>query len=160
MTAAPNDEDVKIFKEHLAENRYDFCKLVYTIFPFGQKGHELEHMAPYDWQMEELRRLSNHLKNPITRYQTYRFICSSGNGAAKTALGAMIFFCLMYTQQLRARITANTDPQMKSVVWPEYDIWFRRARFHEHFFEKFGTSIKAKKPELADTWRLDQITWN
>jgi len=158
--APPNKEDVELFQQLINENRYDFCKLVYIIFPFGQKGHELEHMQPYPWQMQELKKLSKHLQDPKTRYQTYRLIVSSGNGAAKTALGVMIYFCLMYTQQLRARITANTDPQMKSVVWPEYDIWFRRARYHEYFFEKFGTSIKAKNPELADTWRLDAVTWS
>jgi len=67
----------------------------------------------------------------------------------QTAFGCMTMLMLMYTQQLRARMTANTDPQMKSVIWPEYDIWFRRARFVDEFFEKFGTSIKAKNPQLA-----------
>jgi hypothetical protein len=157
---APNKEDIALFQQLLNEHRYDFCKLVYLIFPFGEPGHALEHMAPYDWQMEEWAKLSRHLMNPLTRYQTYRLIISSGNGAAKTAFGAMTLMMLMYTQKLRARLTANTDPQMKSIVWPEYDIWYRHARFHEHFFEKFGTSIKAKKEDLADTWRIDTITWS
>lgn len=156
----PRKEDIELFQRLIEENRYDFTKLVYIIFPFGQAGHALEHWAPYDWQMEELAKLSKHLMNPKTRYETYRLIVSSGNGAAKTALGAMINMMLMYTQRLRCRITANTDPQMKSIVWPEYDIWFRHARFHEHFFEKFGTSIKAKKEDLADTWRIDTVTWS
>lgn len=153
-------EDIALFQKLINENRYDFCKLVYIIFPFGQKGHALEKMAPYDWQMEEWAKLSKHLTDPKTRYETYRLIVSSGNGAAKTAFGAMTFMMLMYTQRLRARITANTDPQMKSVVWPEYDVWYRHARFHEEFFEKFGTSIKAKNEQLAETWRLDAVTWN
>ncbi len=159
-SAAPRPEDIALFKQLLDENRFNFCKLVYIIFPFGQKGHALEHMEPYEWQMEEWKWLSDRLSNPATRYEAIRIIFSSGNGAAKTAWGAMTFLMLMYTQQLRARITANTDPQMKSVVWPEYDIWYRHARFHEHFFEKFGTSIKAKNEELAETWRLDAVTWN
>lgn len=154
------NEDIEIFKKLLDENRYDFEKLVFIIFPFGQKGHEMEHMRPYTWQMEEWRRLSQHLSNPATRYKTYRLCVSSGNGAAKTAFGAMTFFMLMYTQRLRARMTANTDPQMKSVVWPEYDTWFRRARYADYFFEKFGTSIKAKNEKLSETWRLDTVTWD
>jgi hypothetical protein len=32
---------------------YDFDKLVYIIFPFGEKGHELEFMDCYDWQLNE-----------------------------------------------------------------------------------------------------------
>jgi hypothetical protein len=155
-----NPDDLAAFKAGLNKNRYDFCRLVYHIFPFGQKGHELEAMAPYDWQMEEWEKLSKHLTNPETRYELYRLIISSGNGAAKTAFGAMTILMLMYTQQLRARITANTDPQMKATVWPEYDIWFRNARYSEVFFEKFGTSIKARNPKFASTWRTDTFTWS
>lgn len=156
----PNPEDIDLFQKLIQENRFDFVSLIYLIFPFGQKGHPLEYMALYDWQVEELVKLSKHLQDPKTRYETYRLIISSGNGAAKTALGAMIILALMYTQRLRARITANTDPQMKSVVWPEYDRWFRFARFHDVFFEKFGTSIKAKNEIDAETWRVDTVTWN
>lgn len=156
----PIPEDIELFKTLIEENRFDFCKLVYIIFPFGQKDHPLEHMAPYKWQMEEWHKMSLHYSNPETSDHTYRLIISSGNGSAKTAFGAMTVLMLMYTQHLKARLTANTDPQMKTVVWPEYDIWFRYARFNEHFFEKFGTSIKARDPELADTWRTDTVTWS
>lgn len=154
------DEDIKVFQKLIDENRYNFLALVYIIFPFGEPGGPLEDYDLYDWQKEELIKLSEHLQNPDTRYQLYRLIVSSGNGAAKTALGAIILICLMYTQRLKARITANTDPQMKSIVWPEYDLWFRRARYVDHFFEKFGTSIKAKNPKLSETWRIDTVTWS
>jgi hypothetical protein len=158
MTA--NKQDIDIFKQLIDENRYDFCKLVYIIFPFGEPGTDLEHMHPYDWQMEEWALLSKHLSNPETRYETYRLIISSGNGAAKTAFGSMTNIMLMYTQRLKARITANTDPQMKTIVWPEYDKWFRYARYNELFFEKFGTSIKARNEKLAEVWRIDTVTWS
>ena len=153
-------EELELFKKLIDENRYDFCKLVFILFPFGQKGHELEHMLPYDWQMEEWAKMSAHLSNPETRYQTYRLIISSGNGAAKTAFGAMTLMMILFTQRLKARITANTDPQMKQIVWPEYDIWFRRCRYADEFFEKFGTSIKARNPKLSESWRIDTVTWS
>ena len=54
-------DDIKLFQKLIDENRYDFCKLVYIIFPFGEKGHELEFMRPYDWQMEEWAKYSAHL---------------------------------------------------------------------------------------------------
>lgn len=110
--------------------------------------------------MEEWAKLSKHLQNPETRYETYRLIISSGNGAAKTAFGAMTMMMLMFTQRVKARITANTDPQMKQIVWPEYDKWFRYARFSDHLFEKFGTSIKARNEKLAEKWRIDTVTWS
>lgn len=154
------NEDILTFQKLITENRYDFVKLAYIIFPFGEKGTDLEFMDLYDWQIEELQKISRHLANPLTRYETYRLIISSGNGAAKTAFGAIVFLILMYTQRVRGRITANTDPQMKSIVWPEYDIWCGRARFFNLFFEKFGTSIKAKDPKVSEAWRLDAVTWN
>ena len=144
----------------IKEYRFDFVQLVYIIFPFGEKGSELEHYAPYDWQLEELQKLSDHLSNPETRFETYRLIISSGNGAAKTAFGAMVLIMLLYTHRLKARVTANTDPQLSQIVWPEYDKWFYEARFVDHFFEKFGTSIKARDAKLADTWKIDRFTWS
>lgn len=155
-----NREELELFQQLIDENRYDFCKLIYIIFPFGEKGTDLETYAPYDWQMEELAKLSKHLQDPITRYQTYRLIISSGNGAAKTAFGGIVLLMLMYTQRVKARITANTDPQMKTIVWPEYDIWFRRARYSNEFFEKLGTSIKARDPNMSESWRIDTVTWS
>ena len=155
-----SNDGIELFQKLIDENRYDFCKLVYIIFPFGEKGTDLEDMAPYEWQMEEWEKLSKHLQNLETRYQTYRLIISSGNGAAKTAFGAMTILMLLYTQRLKARITANTDPQMKTIIWPEYDIWFRRARYNNDFFEKFGTSIKARHEQFAESWRVDTVTWN
>lgn len=154
------EEDLKLFSQLIEENRFDFCKLVYIIFPFGEEGHELESWKPYEWQMKEWAKYSKWLQDPVTRYQTYRLIISSGNGAAKTAFGAMTMIMLMYTQKLKARITANTDPQMKQIVWPEYDKWFRHARFVDEFFDKFGTSIKAKDTEVAESWRIDTVTWS
>lgn len=160
MSRLPSKEEITLFEQLIDENRYDFTKLVWIIFPFGVKGHDLERKRPYKWQMQEWAKLSRHLSDPRTRHDAYRLIISSGNGAAKTSFGAMTFFMLMYTQRVRGRITANTDPQMKSIVWPEYDIWFRHARYSEHYFEKLGTSIKAKDEKYAETWRLDAVTWS
>jgi len=155
-----SQEDIETFQKLLHANRYNLLKMAYIVFPFGEKGHEMEHMDLYDWQKEELQKLSLHLMNPATRFDPYRLIISSGNGAAKTSFGAILTIILMYTQRVRARITANTDPQMKSIVWPEYDLWLRRARMNDLFFDKFGTSIKAKDENLSEVWRLDTVTWS
>lgn len=160
MSQRVSPDEIALFKKLIDENRYDFCKLVYIIFPFGEPGHELESYAPYDWQMEMWAYLSKRLADPKTRFDTIRLIISSGNGAAKTAFGAMTTIMLMYTQRVRARITANTDPQMTSIIWPEYDIWFNRARYVNLFFEKFGKSIKARDPKMSEVWRLDNVTWD
>ena len=82
--------------------------------------------------------MSDHLRDPATRYESYRLIISSGNGAAKTAFGAMTNIMLLYTQRLRGRLTANTEPQLRQIIWPEYDKWFRLARYHEFFSGKLS----------------------
>lgn len=160
VQATPHQDEIQAFVDLINEYRFDFERLAYIVFPFGQKGHDLEDMDPYEWQKEEWRKLSLHLMNPMTRHQAYRLIISSGNGAAKTAFGAMTAIMLMYTQKLRARLTANTEPQLRTAIWPEYDKWFHYARYNEVFFEKYGTSIKAKNAEDADTWRIDMVTWS
>jgi len=155
-----NPKDIEQFEELIALYRYDFVKLAYLIFGFGEPGTDMEHIHLYAWQIKELELISAHLRNPLTRYVTYKLIVSSGNGAAKTALGAIINTILLYTSKLRGRITANTDTQLKTVVWPEYDVWFRRARYHDYYFEKLGTSIKAKDEKWGDQWRLDHFNWS
>lgn len=153
-------KDFEVFKQLIDKYRYDFDKLIYIILPFGEPGTDLEFAEPYDWQLEEWRLMSAHFKNPATRDVPYRLAISSGNGSAKTAFGSMTLLMLMYTQRLRSRITANTYTQMKSVVWPEIDVWCGRARFFDMFFDKLGESIKSKDEKLSEVWRADLFSWD
>lgn len=158
--AVPTKEDTDAFRRVIDENRFDFVKLAYLIFGFGEPGTEMEDIHPYDWQIEELHRISVHLQNPMTRYEVYKLAVSSGNGSAKTALGAIIAIILLYTHKLRGRVTANTKPQLSQIVWPEYDVWLRRARYNEFFFTKLGESIQANDNQLGKSWRFDMFTWD
>lgn len=154
------NDDFKIFGEMIERYRYDFDKLVYIIFPFGQEGTDLADAAPYDWQLQEWKLMSAHFKDPEKRDIPYKLALSSGNGSAKTAFGSMTTIMLMYSQKLRARVTANTYSQLKSIVWPELDVWCGRARFFETFFDKLGESIKSKDEKHGETWRVDMFTWD
>lgn len=154
------NDDFKIFGELVDRYRYDFDKLVYIIFPFGQADTDLADAAPYDWQIEEWKLMSAHFKDPAKRDIPYKLALSSGNGSAKTAFGSMTTIMLLYTQKLRSRVTANTYSQLKSIVWPELDVWCGRARFFETFFDKLGESIKSKDEKHSETWRVDMFTWD
>src|SRR5690606_28620735 len=92
---APTQEEIEIFSKLVDKYRYDFCKLVFVLFPFGEKGHPLENEWPHEWQMKEWERLSKHLKNPETRYETFRLCISTGYGSGKTAFGAKTYLMLM-----------------------------------------------------------------
>ncbi len=154
------DDQVREFGKLVQQYKYDFCTLVYLVFPFGEVGHELEFKKPYKWQMEEWAKMSKWLANPITRFKPYKLNISSGNGAAKTSFMHMTLLMMMYAHQVKARITANTQPQMKSITWPELDVWFRHARYSDHLFEKLGESVKSRDSKLAEQWRVDAVTWN
>lgn len=156
----PTREELDIFENLIEKYRYDYVKLAFLIFPFGEKGTELEDYMPYDWQIEEWVAMSRHFQSPIYRDIAYRLAISTGNGSGKTSWGAMTSIMIMYTHQLHMRLTSNTDTQTKTVVWPEYDKWFRLARYSEHFFEKLGTSIKARNEKLGEKWRIDTVTWS
>ena len=52
------DPGLELFKDLVVKYKDDYCKLVYVIFPYGEKGHPLEHKKPYDWQMKEWAEMS------------------------------------------------------------------------------------------------------
>lgn len=154
------DPQLELFKQLVHANKYDFCKLVYIIFPYGQPGHPLEHKKPHDWQMQEWQKMSDWFNNPLTRDKTYKKAISTGNGSGKTAWAAQTVLMIMYTHMLRGRLTGNTKPQLTQVVWPEYDKWFTYARYSDVFFEKFGESIKSRDEKRADQWQFSLFTWD
>lgn len=152
--------DIKEYQSLLKKYQYDLCRLVYIVFPFGEKGSELEHQKPYRWQMEEWAKLSKHLQDPLTRYKPYKLNISSGNGAAKTSFMAMTYCMLTLTQRVRGRVTANTEDQMRTVTWVEFGVWFRRARYMNEFFELLGESITTRDNSIGKAWQLSAVTWD
>lgn len=152
--------NIQEFRSLLQENKFNLCRLAYIIWPFGEKGSELESMAPYDWQMEEWERLSRHLSNPITRYLPYKLCVSSGNGGAKTSFMVMTALMLMMTHMTKARFCANTLPQLRSVTWPELGKWFNLARYATEFFELQGEQLIVRQEDLRPRWWAKTLTWD
>lgn len=152
--------DVQTFSELLDKYRYDYHKLVYVIWPFGEMGTDLEKLRPYQWQLDIWKEMSDHFKDPSKRDIPFKLNMSSGNGIGKTMFFSCTLLMLMYTQKTRGRITANTYNQIKNITWVEIDNWCRRARCFDVFFEKLGESIKSKDDKLAEVWRTDLFTWD
>lgn len=139
-----DERELAKFYDKLIENKHDYVKLLFLIFPYGDPDHpEMCSMTPSNWELEVLEEMSRHFTNPKTKNKIFRKAISSGNGARKTSLYAKIAIMLLYTiKGFRGRVTANTQPQMQQVVWPEYNKWFRYANHLGMFFDLFGTSIK------------------
>ena len=89
------DPQLELFKQLVHANKYDFCKLAYIIFPYGQPGHPLEHKKPHEWQMREWAKMSEWFSNPDTRDKTYKKSISTGNGSGKTAWAAQTILIII-----------------------------------------------------------------
>ena len=153
----PTDEEIQELMKYIDAYRYDFYTLAHILFPFGQPGHELEHERIYDWQREEWDKMRAHWTNPLTRDIPYRLCISTGNGSGKTAFIAMTMIMILYTHELHARLTSNTERQTQSVVWPEYSKWLGYAMWSEFLFDILGTTIVHKQNKK---WRIDTVTWS
>lgn len=160
LSSLAASDDLQLYRQLLQDNKYNLCRLAYIIFPFGEAGTELEHMAPYDWQMEEWEKLSRHLANPKTRHEAYKLIISSGNGAAKTSFMTMTCIMMMMTHMTKARFCANTLPQLRSVTWPELGKWFNLARYGREFFDLQGEQLIVKQEDLRPRWWAKTLTWD
>lgn len=129
-------------------------------FPWGVPGTPLEHFSgPRKWQCEELDLLGEHLNGPNWD-DVYRRAISSGHGPGKTTLIALLGWWAQSTMlDAMARITANTDRQLTTVIQPEFQRWFRMA-MNAHWFNVNVASIRAKDDKHKDTWRLDFMPWS
>jgi hypothetical protein len=146
-------------RERLAEFRWDPLGAVMYGFPWGE-GELANFKGPRIWQCEELDRLGAHLRNPETRYTTYRRAISSGHGPGKTTFMAFVAWWNQSTfLDAMARITANTDRQLTTTTSPEFARWFRLA-INSHWFQINTSSIKAIDDRHEQTWRVDFVPWS
>lgn len=146
-------------RERLAEFRHDPLGAVMYGFPWGE-GELANFHGPRMWQCEELDRLGAHLRNPETRFTTYRRYISSGHGPGKTTLLAFIAWWNQSTfLDAMARVTANTDRQLTTTTSPEFSRWFRLA-INSHWFHILTSSVKAADDKHEQTWRLDFVPWS
>lgn len=154
LSAAEQD-----LRDRLAEFRWDPLGAVMYGFPWGE-GELANFKGPRLWQCEELDRLGDHLRDPETRFTTYRRYISSGHGPGKTTLLALISWWNQSTfLDAMTRITANTDRQLTTTTSPEFSRWFRLA-INSHWFHILTSSIKANDDSHEQTWRIDFVPWS
>lgn len=158
-SAITNVDHEQELRERLAEFKWDPLGAVMWGFPWGE-GELAAFKGPRIWQCEELDRLGEHLRNPETRYTTYRRAISSGHGTGKTTLLAFLSWWNQSSfLDAMARITANTDRQLTGTTSPEFHRWFRLA-INSHWFQLNTSSIKAQDDRHEQTWRLDFVPWS
>jgi hypothetical protein len=152
-------EDEKKLSETIASLRWNPLGFTLFNYPWGEDAL-LGFDGPKTFQREILNLVGNHLLNPETRYVPLKVAIASGKGIGKTALIAMLtHWGLSTCIDTKIRITANTDTQLRLVVWAEMLKWHRLG-LNAHWFDGAATSISSRLPGFEKTWRADAMTWS
>lgn len=143
------------------ENRpYDFAC---TMFPWGVPGTQLEHFSgPDKWQSRVWRDMQEKLLSGDTAGAAgiFRFAIKSGNNVGKTMFIAVTCWWLLSTRvNSVGRATANTEAQLKSVLWRELAKWHSLFLARD-FFKVTATRISSTQPKYERTWFLVATPWS
>ena len=129
-------------------------------FPWGEKGTPLERFkGPRKWQREVLSDMAEHIKanKALTdaklphqseddiAYKVLRQAISSGRGIGKSALVSWIVIWMLSTRiGSTTIISANSEPQLRSVTWAEITKWLAMG-LNSHWFEISATRVLPAK---------------
>lgn len=107
------------------------------VYPWGKKGHRLEHKQLRKWQREFLSELGQCVRqrqfdpagvNGFSTVAPLLFSTSSGHGIGKSALVAMLVHWIHFCWPMsRVIVTANTQGQLKSRTWAAVGEWMRMS---------------------------------
>jgi len=134
----------------------DPFKFVMAAYPWSEPGGALEkHPGPDDWQADCLK----HVRDSLSRDKPIRMAIAGGVGPGKSTLMAWLQDWAMTTSvDTRARVTANTGPQLFTTTWPELLKW-RKLSIWAHWFRNGSRQVRSVDPLHSDSWRCDPITW-
>jgi hypothetical protein len=149
----------------LANRPYDFTLWA---FPWGELGTELEtREGPDPWQRDVLLRMQERLiagetPNAVMAWagEAIQVAIKSGHNVGKSALLSWIGWWAMSTAvDTRGRATANTEKQLRTILWAELSKW-HGLFIAKQLFKVTATSIYSADPEHSMTWRMDAVPWS
>ena len=155
------------FLAEFAERPYDFA---IACFPWGEAGTDLEHRkGPVAWQKKVLIDIQTEYQRSrengraalaVALGEAYQAAIRSGHGIGKSALLSILMLWAVSTRDdTRGRVTANTERQLRTTLWPELAKWFRLFIGRE-LFVYTSTSLYSADPEHEKNWRIDAIPWS
>lgn len=161
MPAAEKRDPERELREAIGSFRHDPERFVRFAFPWREEGTELAaEEGPREWQLQQLRFISEALKAGASAEGAIRIAVASGHGIGKSTLVAwIILWALVSHPQTKVTITANTGDQLRTKTWPEVSKWFN-LMICRHWFRLEATSISARQGAYAKTWRCDAATWS
>ena len=126
----------------------DPLAFVMFAFPWGQTGTPLANFSgPRRWQRKVLEELTAHIQTnaPLTDFDMFRKVVSSGRGIGKSALVSWLVLWMLTTRIGSTTIvSANTEAQLTTKTWPEVTKWASMA-VNRHWFEPIATRITMAK---------------
>jgi hypothetical protein len=146
----------EVFKTH-----DDPLKFVRQAYPWREAGTILENRVIEKWQEELLWKLGEEIyKKEQKDKDNYviRGAVKSGQGIGKTTTLSWIIHWFMSTRENpQIIVTANTENQLKNVIWRELAKWHKLA-FNKEWFEWTATSFYLK--ESPESWKAVAIPYN
>lgn len=139
----------------------DPLKFVQGSYPWGEEDTILEDRDLEKWQKEFLISLGDAIKekekiDPIN--YILRLAISSGQGIGKTTLISWLVQWFMSTRQNPKIVcTANTERQLKNIVWRELSKW-NDLLINKDWFTWNATSYVLK--DKPTTWKADAVPYN
>jgi hypothetical protein len=114
-------------------------------FPWGEKNTPLEHFkGPRAWQREVLRSITRHIREnraPGATLAAMRSAIASGRGIGKSALVSWLILWMLSTRiGSSVIVSANSEPQLRSVTWGELTKWAAML-INAHWWEPSATKL-------------------
>jgi hypothetical protein len=158
---ASKPDTLRMMAEDIAGFTHDPLGYAVYSFPWGEKNTPLaDSEGPRRWQCEALEDIRQHLSNPATRFLPYRDATASGHGIGKSALiGMIVAWSLDTCEDCRVVVTANTEPQIRTKLWPEILKW-RGMAITRDWWKVTKTGIFSIVPGHEESWRADAVTWS
>ena len=158
---ASRPDPLLMLAEDIASFTHDPLGYAVYSFPWGDAGTPLaDATGPRDWQCEQMEDIREHLENPATRFMPYRDATASGHGIGKSAqIGMIVAWAMDTCDDCRVLVTANTEPQIRTKLWPEILKW-RNLSITKGWWKTTKTGIFSVIPGHEENWRADAVTWS
>ena len=150
------DDDIADF---CMKYQYKPSKFVRAVYPWGEKGTDLEdETGPDVWQDEVMHCIEEYYESGRYLTESLWISVSSGHGVGKGAESSwLIHWGNSCFKSPRIVVTANTQTQLDTKTWREVAKWQKLA-LNGHWFQWTATKYYLKGQQ--EDWYASAIPWN
>jgi len=129
------DTDKKLIEACLTKYRSNPLAFVEDMYPWGE-GILRDQSGPRQWQADTLELIAKHIEtNKTIDPKIFQYAVASGRGTGKSCLFAWItHWFISCVPGATVVVTANSEPQLTGVTFPEILKWFNLG-VNRHLFD-------------------------